>query len=620
MSAHRHALVLAIAFLALFVGANLIVSTVLRGARIDLTESRVYSLSPGARTILADVVEPIQLTFYYSREAAAPYPQVRAYAARVRELLQTFATRSGGKVRIVEIEPERFAESEDAAMAAGLQPLNPGGGGDPIYLGLVGANAVDERVVIPAFSWEREAFLEYELTRVVAELEQPQRLNVALISALPLNPALAADPQMASQSGQPAWLQDLVRAADVEMLDPSFATIPPTASLLAIIHPWALSESQLRAVDQFVLSKGRAFIAVDPAALTASAGQAPSPFAPPPQTGSELDRLLKAWGVAVSKDVVMDAERGLALQPNAAPQPLFFAAPPEQLAKDELMTAGLSRGLVVLAPGAISWAPTSGVIVTPLVQSSAATMRMDAARAALFPPPEETLATFVSANKRETLAVRISGTLATAAPGAGIARSTAPAEIVLVADVDLFDDRLYLDPRQGALRDNGAFLLNALDRLGGSDALVSLRARAPAARSLTLVDDLRARGERQAASTQAALEREVAATEERLAALQAKGANGGFFTGDLGAELSAAERDEVERFQTRLLQLRSQVRASERAVRADLDRLEGWTQLANIWLAPVLVVLGGLFFLWRRRRPSGAGADAATPASVGDAS
>ncbi|HEY8537890.1 MAG TPA: GldG family protein, partial [Steroidobacteraceae bacterium] len=112
-----------VALAILFVGVTVIVNFVLRGARIDLTESKLYSIAPGTERILESLQEPINLYFFFSQEASAHSPQIRAYAQRVRELLEEMAERSDGKLRLQVIDPEPFSEDEDRAAEFGLQAV-----------------------------------------------------------------------------------------------------------------------------------------------------------------------------------------------------------------------------------------------------------------------------------------------------------------------------------------------------------------------------------------------------------------------------------------------------------------------------------------------------------------
>ena len=637
MSARRFALIAALALLAAFAAANVISNSWFRAWRLDLTENHLYSLSSGAKATLDDLTEPVELTLYYSRDAARVSPQLQAYAGRVREMLQTFQARSRGRVRFVEIDVEPFSEAEDAAVAAGVEPVRLTGAGDPIYFGLSGANAIDDHVGIAFLDPEREAFLEYEITRLIFELENPERTSVALITSLPIDPAAAGSPFAAPQS---VFAIEMGRMLDVTRLAPDFAEIPD-ADVLAIIHPGALSQQQLYAIDQFILRKGRAFVALDPAALMAQQATGFDPFNPvaPAPTSSNLAPLLQRWGVEMAPTVVLDLDNALGVQaqdprtgqPTEAPQPLFFAVPADQLDRDDLMTAWLRRGVNFGLAGALSWSQREGVAVEPLARTSGRTMRLPAEAALARPSPFDILQMWPPSGGRvETVALRLSGDLETAFPsgrpadgpeqgetadaaappppppadaGEPLSRSATPAQIVIVADVDFLADEFYIDPRSGGSgADNAAFALNAIDVLGGSDALVSLRSRAPSVRRMELVEDMERGAERRIRDRQEALQAQLQETEERLAQLQAGGRGSGFFSGDLGAELTPEENAEIERFRARVVEVRGELRDVERNLRGDIDRLEAVVVFVNVWLAPLLVAGAGLILFWRRQR------------------
>ena len=643
MNGRRFALFASIALFVMFVAGNLIANSWFRSWRLDLTEGGLYSLSPGTQRTLNELSEPLEITLYYARDAAAPLPQLQAYAARVREMLMTFEARSRGRVRFNEINVAPYTEQEDAAVEAGIEPVRPFEGADPIYFGLTGANAIDDRRTIPVFTPEREAFLEYEITRLIYELEHPNRTRVALITSLPIDPAAAADPQFGA-AGQSAFAGELGRLMDVTKLAPDFAAIPDV-DVLAIIHPGPLTQRQLFAIDQFILEHGRAFIALDPASL--SAEQAAGGFDPlnpagPAPTASTLEPLLSSWGVSVTPTVVMDLQGALPVQVQdpvtgqmqSAPQPLFFVIPAEQLDREDLMTAWLRRGVNFGLAGSISASAREGVLqATPLARTSGRTMRLTAAEALARPSPFDLLRDWPQAGGRiETVAMRLSGTLETAfpegrpsadaieptpeadatppateTPAPLIPRSLTAAEIVIVADVDFLADDFYVDPRSGAsAADNAAFALNAIDVLGGSDALVSLRSRAPSLRRMDMVEELERDAQRRIESRQEELQSELQETERQLADLQQRGRGSGYFSGELGAELTPEENAALERFRARVVEVRGELRRVERDLRVDIDRLQALVVFLNVWLAPLLVAGAGLFLFWRRQRRVGA--------------
>ena len=71
MSGRRFALLAAFAFLVMFVAGNVLVNSWFRSWRLDLTENQLYSLSRGTQLTLDELSEPVELTFYYSRDVAS---------------------------------------------------------------------------------------------------------------------------------------------------------------------------------------------------------------------------------------------------------------------------------------------------------------------------------------------------------------------------------------------------------------------------------------------------------------------------------------------------------------------------------------------------------------------
>ena len=78
----------------LFICVTIITNYFLGFARIDLTENRLFTLSQGTLNTLRDIDETITLRFFFSRELANEFPQIRLYGERVRELLRAQILRS----------------------------------------------------------------------------------------------------------------------------------------------------------------------------------------------------------------------------------------------------------------------------------------------------------------------------------------------------------------------------------------------------------------------------------------------------------------------------------------------------------------------------------------------
>src|SRR6201991_5245054 len=166
----------ALAVLAVLLVAVILISNVLfRGARVDLTQGHLYTLSQGTKNILASIDEPIHLYYFYSDKGSQDLPQLRTHAPRVRELLEEMAGRSKGKIQLEVIDPLPFSEDEDRATSYGLQAVPTGQEGDKIFLALAGTNSTNGKSVIPFLQPNKEAFLESDVAKLINDLSQSKK-------------------------------------------------------------------------------------------------------------------------------------------------------------------------------------------------------------------------------------------------------------------------------------------------------------------------------------------------------------------------------------------------------------------------------------------------------------
>lgn len=627
----KHYLIAATALTGIiFVSANLLVQNVFTGARIDFTENNLYTLSDATKTTLKTVAEPVDITFVYTRSTGQEFPAIRAYAARVRELLHVYESQSGGKIQVTEIDPVPFSPAEDQALAAGITAVDTNGS-DPLYFGIIGRNSIDDQRVMPFLAPEREVTLEYDLTRMVARLDDPDPHRVGILSSLPGLTAPGGE-------GGYTLLRDIHKSFDVEPIAETFQSLPEDLDVLLVAQPPRLSPRQEWLIDQFVLRTGRAVFLVDPAAKTvASTGPFDMSDA---ETASSLMALGEAWGVTLSEDAVADAASALPVPVDTGggrieelAHPLFLGIPAGDMNQDDLITADLSRTVNFGAPGAFTADDlTEGAELTPLLTTGPSPSFIDATEAVTDMTPQQVLRQYQTEPAPLALAARLSGHLNTAFPQgapafdepsdpmlAEIARAEAAsalphiseseteAQIVLIADVDFIADEFYIIPNeQIVVADNGALVLNALDALAGGGELSRLRSRAPSLRRMERIDRMRENAEAIYFRQQAALQDNLQTAQARLEELQAIGAADGFFSGDLEADLTEAERTELLDLRQRIVDLRAQLREIERNYRRDIDSLEGTLKAINIWGGPFLVCLIGMFVWYRQKRKEAA--------------
>lgn len=606
-----------VAAAALAVGANMLVDRLAPRARVDLTQQRLYTLSEGTRSVLQGLQDPVTLRLFYSRRLGSAVPAYGAYAERVRAMLDEYVAVSGGKVRLEVFDPEPFSETEDRALAFGLQGVPVDQSGEQIYFGLAGVNLLDDERTVPFFQPERERFLEFDLTRLVFELSNPRRPVVGVMSPLPLN----GDPRMmmmmrGNPQAQPyAVMQTLRQFFTVQDVALDAQRIADEVKVLLVVHPQNLPDATLYAIDQFVMRGGTLVTFVDPH----SEGQAmrPGPGGQPnTRTASSLDRLLNAWGVEAPSDQVVLDLRGawrVRANPNDRVQAVDYVAwfnlQGDSINDSEVATAQLNQ-VTVASAGQLRRRDGANVEFVPLLTSSDRSMTVPVDRVRENADPARILADFRPDGQRRVIAARVRGELATAFPDgppppegaerpadfpAHRARSEGAANFVVLADADILEDRFWVRVQDffgqqvaTPFSDNGAMVANLVDTFSGGDALISLRSRGESLRPFTVVDDIRREADARFRQTERELTERLQQTERRLRELR-QGQGGE--RGQSGAVITPEQRAEIDAARAQILQTRQQLRAVQLDLRRDIEGMETWLKVLNIAAVPLLLAV-----------------------------
>jgi ABC-type uncharacterized transport system involved in gliding motility auxiliary subunit len=594
-----------VAIAVLFLAVIGLSSMSLRTARVDLTEDRIYTLTPGTQSIVDGLGRPLTLTLYFSDHATRELPQLRSYEQRVQEMLREIAVRAHGRIRFRVIDPVPYSDDEDAAESYGLTPAAGGSNGERVFFGLVGTTGAPDTPVsqsIPFFDPAREAFVEYDIAKLLYELAAPRKPKVGVLSSLPVTGNMVI--------GEQPWtvMRQLEQLADVTNLAPEGLThIDPSMNALLLIHPKKLPEDAQYAIDQYVLHGGHLVVFVDP-----DAEMDTSPLIDSNGTvddhDSDIRRLFEAWGIVYDPTkVVLDRSQALTidLNGNTVPHPAMLGLSAQDLNHDDVVTASLQR-INVSTAGFFELAPETKARMLPLVQTSDEAMVVPAQRVRdAAGDPSTLLASYEPSHDRFVLAARVRDTFHSAFPerkDAGhLGVAAAPGEVIVVADTDLLTDRLWIDvqPLLGQQQmtpfaNNGDLIANIVDNLGGSTALLSIRGRANLQRPFTRVRALQAAADRKFLVKKGELENELYDAQRRLAELQpTKGAS-------TPTTLSAQQRREVEQYLQRKLAIGKELRDVQHQLNAEIDALGLRLKFINIILVPALVAILGLIFGWRR--------------------
>ncbi|SEL35660.1 ABC-type uncharacterized transport system involved in gliding motility, auxiliary component [Atopomonas hussainii] len=591
-----------------FVVFNSFSSLTLTGARLDLTEQKLFTISDGTREILAGLDEPVNLYFFYSNKAAKDLVALRNYASRVEELLRAYERAADGKIKLNVVDPEPFSEAEDKAASFGLQGVPLNATGDTLYFGLAGTNALDDVQTIPFFPLDQEEFLEYQLSQLIQGLAKPQKPAVGLLSSLPIN---GGYDMMQRQPTQP-WmvLEEMRQLFEIKSLKAGLDKIPDDIGVLLLVHPKQLPEATLYAIDQFVLRGGKLLVFVDPFAE----GEQTNDFtdAMSNNKASDLAPLFKAWGVQYDPmQVLGDARYAMSVTVAQGQQPVrhvgWVNLDSDSLDHDDVVSAGLDN-LAFATSGMLAASEGAGTTFTPLVQSSDMAMPFASNRFAMLRNPEELYREMEPTGERYTLAARVTGPAKSAYPE-GIEgqqdglKEASNINLIVVADTDVLADRMWVQVQDffgqripQPFASNANFVINALDNLSGSEALISVRSRGRFSRPFTVVEALQRQAEVRLQDKEQVLQQRLTETEQKLASLQQSDDPSKVF------ELTPEQQATVQQFLNEKIRLRKELREVRYQLNAEIEQLAGQLKFINIGLVPLLLTLLGLGLMLLRRR------------------
>ncbi len=467
--------------------------------------------------------------------------------------------------------------------------------------------APEKSLSIAFFDPSREAFLEYDIAKLLYELNQAHKPSIGVLSSLPVNgdPALGEQPWTVMQQLDQLFEIKSLDAAQLKQVDGKLKVLladpSQTAAAGGAVCDRPVRDGR-RTPGGVRRSRCRAGHCAADAGRRGVARPCVRPAAPVCGVGGESTTRAKSCLIAA-------AALQIELAGNSLNHPAMLGLGEQELNRNDPITASLQR-INVSTIGHFDLTPTARTRLIPLLQSSAdaevvPTQRvMDASN-----DPTRLQQDYKPDNAHYVLAARLRGTFTSAFPeDAGKpgfrGHSAANAEVVLVADTDLLSDRLWVEPQtvlgQTMIRifaNNGDFITNLVDNLSGSSALLSIRARSTSQRPFTRVQALRNVADQKFLQKEQELEQELADTRRRLDELQpAKGSR--------PSTITPEQRREIEQFRQRQLAINKELRNVQHQLNAEIDALGLRLKVINIVLVPALVVLIGLLYGWRRTRHS----------------
>ncbi len=589
--------------------------------RKDMTEEKLYSLSDGTKTILRDLESDITLKLFFNSGTPEMPILFKDFAQRLEDLLEEYCLESNGKLTLEKYDPQPDSDDEETAQSYGIPGQPMGMVGPAIYMGLVAVSG-DVEASIPFIDPRGENLVEYHITRLINRLEHPEKPEIGIMSTLPvLGSSMPNFMMPQGQISQKPWtsFQELKTEADLLDIPLDTKLIDGELAALILVHPKGLSQQTLLAIDQYVLDGGKLLVLLDPFAITEiensptmTLGQPPSP--------SDLPGLLSAWNVNYNPGMLA-ADQAAATRVNAGggrvqENAMWMLFRSENINREDILTAELETVMQPFA-GTFDVLERDGATVTPLITTSEESCKVSAATAQFG--PDMLRREFKRGGVGLHTAVRISGKFKTAFPsGIEVTEETAgsgeeeaepktetimprltegESTVVLIGDTDMFADRFCVRPLnflgfQGyePINDNLSLLVNIVDQLAGSSALIGIRSRGKVERPFKKVLAMEQKARIEWQSREMELQSKLQETRQQLNDLQAKK------DPNQKLILSQEQREAIATFRKQEAETSKKLKAVRKSLRREIDQLGLILKVLNIAAVPLLVGLAGIAY------------------------
>ena len=560
-----------------FVLFIMLANNIFKGFRFDLTENKLYTLGDGTLNIINKLDDQIILNYYFSDSLTQEDTYLRAYAKRIKELLEEYQLRSKGKIKLNIIDPLPFSDEEDDAMKYGLQGVPSKTKEENIFFGLVAANRYDSYKIIKFFDPGKEAIIEYEITKVLYSILEMKKPKIGVMTSLPLFGGY----NFTKNEPTPEWaiIQKLKPLFDIELIDKKTKSFEEF-EILFLVHPKKLSDENKKKVIDFYDNKGRILVLYD--VYSEADPEFQDPSLPPAGGGiqsSDFQELLDRIGVSIdSSKVLLDRKYAIPVTSANSERPIKHAAilsfPKSSFNKNLNITNKLNS-LTSAFSGSIINTNMSNKF-TPLISSSSDSSVTEKNVFRYMPDPSILLDKYKITAETEVFAGLIENQNEKAIV---IADADITANYLWVRVQDFYGEQVLVP-----WASNGDLIINSLDYLSGGNTLASITSRESFSRPFTVVEDLKLTAEK-------IFNTEEARLQNKLALLQSK-----------NNELTDKNSVDYSAFQQELLKVRKELRDVRRNLNKEIDGLGSILKFVNIFLMPILLTIFIVLFSFYRKK------------------
>ena len=260
-------------------------------ARIDLTQNKIYSLSPASRKIASQLDDIVNIKCYFSKKLP---PYVVNIKRQVKDILDEYKAFAKGNIQIEFFDPAEDPTLERKMRFMGIPQVQMNilekdqATSTNVYMGIA-VMYEDKQEVIPFVRNINN--LEYDLTSSILKVTRKEKKTVGFLSG---------HGEQDIYGNYKTIRKYLEREYVVEKVDLSEGKpVPPHIDILVVAGPNRLPERDKYEIDQYIMKGGKVFFLID--IITVPQGSIQAAY-----RDSNLKDLLENYGVRITKNLVLD--------------------------------------------------------------------------------------------------------------------------------------------------------------------------------------------------------------------------------------------------------------------------------------------------------------------------
>lgn len=259
--------------------------------RLDLTETKVYSLSEATKKIAAGLDDVVTIKCYFSTKLP---PYVLSIKQRVDDMLDEYRAYAKGNIQVEFIDPAEDPEVQKRMQFIGIPQVQMNilekdqASATMVYMGIA-VSYEDQQEVIPFL--KNTDNLEYDLTSSILKVTRKEKKTVGFLSG---------HSEYDIYENYATVRNALSKQYQIEKVDTSEGKpVPDHIDVLVIAGPDGLTDRDKYEIDQYIMRGGKVFFLID--IITIPEGTVQASY-----RQSNISDLLENYGVKLTRNLVLD--------------------------------------------------------------------------------------------------------------------------------------------------------------------------------------------------------------------------------------------------------------------------------------------------------------------------